>query len=140
MWPKNPLQDVVRDEPHRSCLMRFVPHHILQNTNLMNLLQNHRKSPLPPGEGQGEGGKTCPCGGAPLTPALSHWERAAYGTSLHDTKTMKLAGVRLYGDLYRSHMCPWRAVMAPGDECVYGALLPFHHRLNIATEAVTYPA
>jgi len=53
---------------------------------------------------------------------------------------MKLAGVRLYRDLYRGHMCPWRAVMAPGDERVDGALLPFHHGLNIAIVAVSYPA
>src|SRR5262245_38781079 len=31
--------------------------------------------PLPPGEGQGEGGRTRSSGWASLTPALSQWER-----------------------------------------------------------------
>ena len=55
-------------------------------------------------------------------------------------KALKLAGVRLYRDLYRGHMRPWRTVMAPGDERVYGALFPFNYGLNIAIIAVPHPA
>jgi hypothetical protein len=55
-------------------------------------------------------------------------------------KDVRLARVRLCRDLNRGHMRPRRAVMAPGDECLYGALLPFHHSFHIAIEAVPYPA
>jgi len=55
-------------------------------------------------------------------------------------KAVKLANVWLNRDLYGAHMCPWRTVMAPGDERLYSVLLPFHYGFNIAIIAVPYPA
>ena len=57
-----------------------------------------------------------------------------------DMKTVKLANVWLYCDLYGAHMRPRRTVMAPGDERLYSVLLPFHYGLNIAIIAVPHPA
>jgi len=53
---------------------------------------------------------------------------------------MKLANVRLYRDLYRAHMRPWRTFMAPDDERLYSVSLPFYYGLNIAIIAVPHPA
>lgn len=58
----------------------------------------------------------------------------------HDTKVMKLAGVRLHRNLDRGHMRTSRAVMAPGDEPLYSLLFPFYHGLHIAIGAVPHPA